>query len=29
MATVKQLLQKKGNDVYSVPSNSTVYQALA
>jgi CBS domain-containing protein len=29
MATVKQLLQKKGPNVYSVPLNSTVYQALA
>lgn len=29
MATVKQLLQKKGSSVYSVPLKSTVYQALA
>ncbi len=29
MATVKQLLQKKGTEVFSVPLKSTVYQALA
>jgi CBS domain-containing protein len=29
MATVKQLLQKKGTDVYSVPLKSTINQALA
>ena len=29
MATVKQLLQKKGSNVYSVSKSSTVYQALA
>lgn len=28
MATVQQLLQKKGTDVFSVPLNSTVHQAL-
>jgi CBS domain-containing protein len=28
MATVKQLLQKKGTEVYSVALNSTVHQAL-
>jgi CBS domain-containing protein len=28
MATVKQLLQKKGTEVYSVPLKSTVRQAL-
>jgi CBS domain-containing protein len=28
MATVKQLLQKKGTSVYSVPLKSTVHQAL-
>lgn len=29
MATVKQLLQKKGTDVYWVPLKSTVFQALS
>jgi CBS domain-containing protein len=29
MATVKQLLQKKGNQVHSVTTKSTVYQALS
>lgn len=29
MATVKQLLQKKGTDVFSVPLKSTINQALA